>query len=64
MACEFLDFLRRTDGTPELREAKYMVATIRSGMDDYFTMGQWGAVLSGLELQNVSVESCRAVSPK
>ncbi|SRR5579871_2206323 len=51
IACEFLDFLRRTDGTPELGEAEYMAGTIRSGMDDYFTMGQWGAVLTGLELQ-------------
>ncbi len=51
IACEVLDFLRRTHGTPELREAEYMAGTIRSGMGEYFTMGQWGAILSGLELQ-------------
>jgi hypothetical protein len=51
IACEFSIFLKRTIGTPELREAEYMAGTIRSGLDDYFTMGQWGAVLTGLELQ-------------
>ena len=51
IACEFLDFLRRTDGTPELREAEYMAGTIRSGMDEYFMVSQWGGILSGLELQ-------------
>jgi hypothetical protein len=52
IACEFLDFLKRTDGTPELGEAEYMAGTIRSGMDQYFTIGRWGAVLRGVELQS------------
>lgn len=51
IACEFCDYVRRIGRTPELTEAEYMVGTIRSGMDDYFAMGQWGSILSGLELQ-------------
>ena len=28
-----------------------MAGTIRSGMDDFYTMEQWGRVLTGLELR-------------
>ena len=51
IACEFLDFLKRTDGTPELSEAEYVAGTIRSGIDDFYRMAQWGGILSGLELR-------------
>jgi hypothetical protein len=51
IACEFLDFLKRTDGTPELSEAEYVAGTIRSGIDDFYRMAQWGAILSGLKLR-------------
>jgi hypothetical protein len=51
IACEFLDFLKRTEGTPELSEAEYMADTIRSGIEDFHTMADWGGILSGLELR-------------
>jgi hypothetical protein len=51
IACEFLDFLKRTYGTPELSEAEYIADTIRSGIDDFYAMAHWGAILSGLELR-------------
>lgn len=51
IACEFFDFLKRTDGTPELSEAEYMADTIRSGIDDFYAMAQWGRILTGLELR-------------
>jgi len=51
IACEFYDFLKRTDSAPELEEAEYIRDTIRSGMDEFFQMSQWGDILTGLELQ-------------
>ena len=42
IACEFFDFLERTDDPPEESEAEYMAGTIRSGMDFFFTLAQWG----------------------
>jgi len=51
IACEFFDFLKRTDGTPELSEAEYMAGTIRSGIDNFYAMAQWGRILTGLELR-------------
>ena len=51
IACEFFDFLERTDDLPEESEAEYMAGTIRSGMDFFFTLAQWGGMLSGLELR-------------
>jgi hypothetical protein len=51
IACEFFDFLNRTDQAPELSEAEYMAGTIRSGIDDFYRMAQWGGILTGLELR-------------
>jgi len=52
ICCEFYDFLMETKGdVPDRSDAHYMVGTIRSGMDEYFTMEQWGRILSGLRLQ-------------
>ncbi|MHB8413584.1 MAG: hypothetical protein ACYDDI_16780 [Candidatus Acidiferrales bacterium] len=51
IACEFFDFLERTDDPLEESEAEYMAGTIRSGMDFFFTLAQWGGMLSGLELR-------------
>jgi hypothetical protein len=51
IACEFFIFLKRTDGTPELSEAEYMADTIRSGIDDFHRMEQWGRILTGLQLR-------------
>src|ERR1700684_1303535 len=52
ICCEFWDFLMKTEGNePDPSEAKYIVGTIRSGMDDYYPMEQWGRILSDLELQ-------------
>jgi hypothetical protein len=52
ICCEFGDFLARSEGpSPDASEANYVLGTIRSGMDDYFAMEQWGRILSGLRLQ-------------
>lgn len=51
IACEFSDVLKGTDGTPELSDAEYMADTIRSGIDDFYRMAQWGGILSGLKLR-------------
>jgi hypothetical protein len=52
IACEFFVFLQQSNDVPELREAKYMAATIRSGLDWFFAMAQLGGILTGLELQS------------
>jgi hypothetical protein len=52
ICCKFFDFLRETRGeTPDPSEVNYIAGTIRSGMDEYFTMEQWGRILRGLKLQ-------------
>jgi hypothetical protein len=51
ICCEFYDFLGRTPGTPNSSDANYMAPQIRSGMDEYFTMEQYGRILSGLKLE-------------
>jgi hypothetical protein len=51
ICCEFYDFLRRAADTPDSSDANYMASTIRSGMDEYFTMEQYGRILTGLKLQ-------------
>jgi hypothetical protein len=50
IACDFHEFLKKADGTPEYSEADYMVGTIRCWVDEFFTMAQWGRILSGLKL--------------
>jgi hypothetical protein len=52
IACKFFDFLKRTDGVPDLEDADYMASTIRSGIDDFYTMEQWGRILTGLKLRS------------
>ena len=50
--CKFFDFLSETQGeVPDPSEANFIVGTIRSHLDEYFTMEQWGRILSGLKLQ-------------
>ena len=51
IACEFYTFLLRSNGTPELSEADYIVGTIRSGLDEFFSMGRTGEILTGLKVQ-------------
>src|SRR5712672_1167108 len=51
IACEFILFLKDIDDTPELSQAEYVADTIRYGIDDLYTMAQWGRVLTGLELR-------------
>lgn len=51
IACEFFLFLKRTDGLPDLKDAEYIAGTIRSGIDEFYTMEQWGRILTGLELR-------------
>ena len=51
VCCEFYDFLLRAGDPPDLSDANYMASTIRSGMEEYFTLEQYGRVLSGLKLQ-------------
>src|SRR5579862_8324529 len=49
--CEFYDFLMRAGDEPDSSYANYMASTIRSGVEEYFTLEQYGRVLSGLKLQ-------------
>lgn len=51
ICCEFYDFLGHTTDPPDSSDANYVASTIRSGMDEYFTMEQYGRILSGLKLQ-------------
>jgi hypothetical protein len=51
ICCEFYEFLMSAGDPPDSSDAKYMASTIRSGMDEYFTLEQYGKVLSGLKLQ-------------
>ncbi len=51
VCCEFYDFLARASDPPDSSDANYMASTIRSGMDEYFTMEQYGRIWSGLKLQ-------------
>jgi hypothetical protein len=51
ITCEFFMFLQESNDAPELREAHYMAATIRSGMDWFFSIAQTGGILNGLELE-------------
>ena len=51
ICCEFYDFLMNAGDTPDPSDANYMASTIRSGIEEYFTLEQYGRVLSGLKLQ-------------
>jgi hypothetical protein len=51
ICCEFYDFLTRAGDAPDSSDANYMASTIRSGMEEYFTLEQYGRVLSGLKLR-------------
>jgi len=51
ICCEFYDFLMNAGDTPDSSDANYMASTIRSGVEEYFTLEQYGRVLSGLKLQ-------------
>ena len=39
------------EGEPDSSDANYMASTIRSGMEEYFTLEQYGRVLGGLNLR-------------
>ena len=52
IACELCLFLQQANDVPELGEAEYMVGTIRSGLDWFFSMAQTGGILTGLKLQS------------
>ena len=51
ICCEFYDFLVRANDPPDSSDATYMASTIRSGVDEYFTLEQYGRILGGLRLQ-------------
>src|ERR1700761_9108003 len=51
ICCEFYDLLPRASDPPASSDANYMASTIRSGIEEYFTLEQYGRVLSGLKLQ-------------
>jgi hypothetical protein len=51
IACEFYLFLEDARGTPEWEKADYVLGTIRSGMDWFFSMAGTGRILSGLKLK-------------
>jgi hypothetical protein len=51
ICCEFYEFLTNAGDEPDSSDANYMASTIRSGIEEYFTLEQYGRVLSGLKLQ-------------
>ena len=51
ICCEFYDFLMGADESPASSDANYMASQIRSGMEEYFTLEQYGRFLTGLKLQ-------------
>lgn len=51
ICCEFYDFLMSAGDEPDSSDANYMASTIRSGMEEFFTMEQYGRIWSGLKLQ-------------
>jgi hypothetical protein len=51
ICCEFYDFLMGADDPPDFSDANYMASQIRSGIEEYFTLEQYGRVWSGLKLQ-------------
>jgi hypothetical protein len=51
ICCEFYDFLMHGGESPDSSDANYMASTIRSGIEEYFTLEQYGRVLRGLKLQ-------------
>jgi hypothetical protein len=51
ISCEFYDFLMGAGDEPDSSDANYMASTIRSGIEEFFTMEQYGRILSGLKLQ-------------
>ncbi|HXM16358.1 MAG TPA: hypothetical protein VN933_14030 [Candidatus Eremiobacteraceae bacterium] len=48
---EFYDFLMGAVDPPDASDANYMASQIRSGIEEHFTLEQYGRVLSGLKLQ-------------
>ena len=51
IACEFFEFLQKSNDVPDLDDAEYMAETIRSGLDWFFSMALTGGSLTGLKLQ-------------
>jgi hypothetical protein len=51
ICCEFYEFLIGADDPPDASDASYMASQIRSGIEEYFTLEQYGRVLRGLKLQ-------------
>ena len=51
ICCEFYDFLIGAEDQPDSSDSNYMASTIRSGVDEYFTLEQYGRILNGLTLR-------------
>jgi hypothetical protein len=51
ICCEFYNFLESEGDPPDTSEARYVAQTVRSGMDQFYAMEQYGRILSGLKLQ-------------
>jgi hypothetical protein len=51
ICCEFYDFLKSARDEPDSSDANYMASTIRSGIEEFFTMEQYGRIWSRLKLQ-------------
>jgi hypothetical protein len=51
ICCEFYAFLIHADDPPDSSDANYMASTIRSGVEEYFTLEQYGRISKGLKLQ-------------
>ena len=51
ICCEFYDFLIGAEDKPDSSDANYIASQIRSGIEEFFTMEQYGRILSGLKLK-------------
>jgi hypothetical protein len=51
ICCEFYEFLTNAGNEPDSSDANYIASTIRSGIEEYFTLEQHGRVFRGLKLQ-------------
>jgi hypothetical protein len=51
IACEFYDFLQMFGDQTEISECEYMAATIRGGMDQFYSLSYAGNCVRGLELR-------------
>ena len=51
IACDFYDFLSKAGDLPDVAEADYIVGTIRSGIDHFFSLAHLSNTVDSLDLQ-------------